>query len=202
MYAKERQRLNMLKEPKSSNSQDRPVAAIVGTNVSENVTHDKTSSFQDTGSASQMQHKLDDFISSLSLAETNLDSNSSGNEALSGLLSASSLGPNAIPSLSQLNPVQLQQQQMLQMQVMFNQQMILQNMGALAAQGGLVVMPPGNYPLTEGVSRNLHQLDATISNPNTTGEEVSSRRHNPASGRGRGTATNLRPPPGGFQKTN
>ena len=209
MYAKDRQRLNMLKQPTTSDSPCKPVAAVVGTNISHQ-TSDQTSSVQATSDVSQVQNNLSDFISSLNLtgnAETKPDSNSLGNETLSSLLPTPPLESNAVPGIPQLtvNPVQLQhQQQMLQMQLLQMQQLMLQNMSVYGAPIGHGGMPNVNYSMggvgsgvstanIQGANDAKSSVDAAL-NMVTTALIV-----NPTLGRG-SHSTDVRPPPGGFQK--
>ena len=212
MYAKDRQRLNMLKQPTTSHSPCKPVAAVVGTNISHpGDTTDQTTSVQATSDVSQVQNNLSDFISSLSLTgntETKPDSNSLGNETFSGLLPAPSLESNTIPGVPQLtvNPLQLQHQMQMQMQLLQCQQLMLQSMSAYGASVGNSGMPNMNYSMAgvgAGVSTaNIQSSqDAKSSSDAALDMVTSALILNPTLGRG-SHSTNIRPPPGGFQKRN
>ena len=252
MYAKDRQRLNLLKQPETSNSQSKPVAAVVGTNIShpsdkseqttpaqaasnvsqvQNTLSDfissQTTSVQATSNVSQVQNNLSDFISSLNLtgnAETKPDSNSLGNQILSGLLPTPSLDSNAVTVIPQLesnpvaaipqltiNPMQQQhqlqrQQQMLQMQLLHCQQLMLHNMGTYGAPVGHSGMPNINYSMggvgggvpaanLQGSADGRSSVDAALD------MVTSALSVNPTFGRG-SHSPNVRPPPGGFEKRN
>ena len=210
MYTKDRQRLNMLKQPTTSNSPCKPVAAVVGTNISHpGDTTDQTTSVQATSDVSQVQNNLSDFISSLSLTgntETKPDSNSLGNETFSGLLPAPSLESNTIPGVPQLtvNPLQLQHQ--MQMQLLQCQQLMLQSMSAYGASVGNSGMPNMNYSMA-GVGAGVSTANIQSSNDAKSSSDAaldmvtSALILNPTLGRG-SHSTNIRPPPGGFQKRN
>ena len=212
MYAKDRQRLNMLKQPTTSNSPCKPVAAVVGTNISHPCdTTDQTTSVKATSDASQVQNNLSDFISSLSLtgnAETKQDSNSLGNETFSGLLPTPSHESNTIPAIPQVtvNPLQLQQQQMLQLQLLQCQQLMLQSMSAYGTAVGNGGMSNTNYSMA-GVGAGVSTADIQGSNDAKSSSDAaldmvtSALILNPTLGRG-SHSTNIRPPPGGFQKRN
>ena len=202
MYAKDRQRLNMLKKP--ATSKVKPVAAVMGTNstVQPNVS---TESVQPTNSVSQVQNNLSDFISSLSVTGDSSSTPSvpegagSGNQAFSGLLNASLFGPNTVSGMGQvptnMNPSQLQQQQQMfqmQMQIMLNQQLMFQqqqqSMGAFGPVPGLCVMPPFNPIAGLGIGAN------------TLNSDNSGLTVNPSLGRGNRLSSNIRPVPGDLQK--
>ena len=204
MYAKDRQRLNALKKPLSSDTKTKPVATVTARNstMQPNVPTE-SSPAQPSGNVAQVENNLSDFISSLSVTSqastmpSGREGTNVGNQAFAGLLNTSLLGSGAptgvAPMPSTTNPSQLQQQQLLQMQMqmLLNQQfMFQQSMGAFGSAPGLGVMP------------SLHTMSGygagVAANP--LNQDNSGLVINPTLGRGSHSSSNIRPPPGGLQK--